>query len=281
MAVAPHPGTPGTTPLPGARPGRDPERAIKRGPRRLSAEVVAATQRDRLFDGLVREVAEKGYDNARVTDICRAAGVTRPAFYALFAGKEDAFLAAYRHGTAVLLRLMDDAYQAAGPNWVDAARAALATLLEVLASVPAFARMAVVEIDAAGPTARAERDALLARFHRFFGDARPRHPLPGLDDALLVTTVVGGINTAVRQRVAKGRTPELPQLLPTLTYAMTVPFLGPEAAGRAARATGRETAGGRHRALRRQAGRGRPVGPGHRLTPASPAARPPLRAPGQ
>ncbi|MFG1955789.1 TetR/AcrR family transcriptional regulator [Micromonospora sp. NPDC048830] len=89
MAVAPHPETARATPLPGARPGRDPERAIKRGPRRLSAEVVAVTQRDRLFDGLVREVAEKGYDNARVTDICRAAGVTWPAFYALFAGKED------------------------------------------------------------------------------------------------------------------------------------------------------------------------------------------------
>ncbi|TDC54671.1 TetR/AcrR family transcriptional regulator, partial [Micromonospora sp. KC207] len=167
MSLAPHPEA-GATPLPGARPGRDPERAIKRGPRRLSAEVVAATQRDRLFDGLVHEVAAKGYDNARVTDICRAAGVTRPAFYALFAGKEDALLATYRHGTAVLLRLMDDAYADAGPDWTDAARAALRTLLEVLASVPAFARMALVEIDAAGPAARDERDLLLSRFHRFF-----------------------------------------------------------------------------------------------------------------
>jgi AcrR family transcriptional regulator len=242
MSVTPHPATAGTTPLPGARPGRDPERAIKRGPRRLSAEAVAATQRDRLFDGLVREVAEKGYDNARVTDICRAAGVTRPAFYALFAGKEDAFLAAYRHGTAVLLRLMEDAYRAAGPDWVAAARAALATLLEVLASVPAFARMAVVEIDAAGPAARAERDALLARFHRFFDDARPRLPLTEPDEKLLVSAVVGGINAVIRQRVAEGRTAELPQLLPALIYAVTAPFLGREAAGEAARATDPETA---------------------------------------
>ncbi|MEV5819596.1 TetR/AcrR family transcriptional regulator [Micromonospora haikouensis] len=246
MSLAPHPETgsaplppeprPDSTPLPGARPGRDPERAIKRGPRRQSAEAVAATQRDRLFDGLVHEVAARGYDNARVTDICGAAGVTRPAFYALFAGKEDAFLATYRHGTAVLLRLMDDAYAGAGPDWTTAARAALRTLLEVLASVPAFARMALVEIDAAGPAARDERDLLLSRFHRFFHPARPRSPLSPEEDDLLVTTVVAGIYGTLRLRVSQGRTAELPRLLPVLTYAMTAPFLGPGAGGRAARA---------------------------------------------
>ena len=103
-----------TVPLPGARAGRDPARAIKRGPSRVAPEVVAATQRDRLFDGLVHTVARKGYTDARVSDICQAAGVTRPSFYALFAGKEDAFLATYRHGTAVLTEVMDQAYAGAG-----------------------------------------------------------------------------------------------------------------------------------------------------------------------
>lgn len=225
----PHP-----APLPGARPGRDPDRAIKRGPRRLSAEAVAATQRDRLFDGLVREVATKGYDNARVTDICHAAGVTRPAFYALFSGKEDAFLAAYRHGVAVLSQLMESAYREAGPTWSDAARAALRTLLEVLASVPAFARMALVEVDAAGPDARRERDALLGSFRRFFADAGPG-PAADVDRETLVSTVVGGIHATVRSRVAQGRATELPQLLPVLTYAATAPFLGTADAARATR----------------------------------------------
>src|ERR1700755_1388510 len=99
--------------LPGARAGRDPARAIKRGPSRVPPEVVAATQRDRLFDGLVATVAEKGYVNARVGDICLAAGVTRPAFYALFQGKEDAFIATYRHGTDVLWALMEAAHNSA------------------------------------------------------------------------------------------------------------------------------------------------------------------------
>lgn len=233
--TAPRRPQPAPLPLPGARPGRDPDRAIKRGPRRVSAEVVAATQRDRLFDGLVQEVATKGYDNARVTDICRAAGVTRPAFYALFTGKEDAFLAAYRHGIAVVSQLMESAYRDAGPDWPDAFRAALRTLLEVLASVPAFARMALVEVDAAGPAARLERDALLASFRRFFADAGSGPGNAELDRELLVSTVVGGLHATIRARVAQDRVEALPLLLPVLTYAATAPFLGRDAASRATR----------------------------------------------
>ncbi|AEV86610.1 TetR family transcriptional regulator [Actinoplanes sp. SE50] len=209
-------------PLPGARAGRDPARAIKRGPRSMTPEAVAATQRERLFDALVHTVAEKGYANARVSDICTAAGVTRPAFYALFAGKEDAFLDTYRHGTGVVLRLMDDAYANAG-DWHDGARAALKVLLDVLASVPAFAAMAIVEIDAAGPLARRERTELLGRFARFFAEA------PGVPDGL-VGAIVGGVYAAIYGHVSTGRVAELPDLLPMLSYFMMAPFLGRDGA---------------------------------------------------
>ena len=212
--------------LPGARTGRDPARAIKRGPSRLPPEVVAATQRDRLFDGLVHTVAQKGYVDARVSDICQAAGVTRPAFYALFAGKEDAFLSTYRHGTAVLLELMDQAYASAA-DWRSGAREALRVLLDVLAGVPAFAVMAIVEIDGAGPAARDARDRLLDDVGRFFAAAPV--PDPRLS-AELISAVVGGIYSTIRRSVAAGRTVDLPGLLPLLSYFMMVPFVGREAA---------------------------------------------------
>jgi AcrR family transcriptional regulator len=185
-------------------------------------EVVAATQRDRLFDGLVHTVAQKGYANARVSDICQAAGVTRPAFYALFDGKDDAFLATYRHGTGVLLRLMETAYADAG-EWRAGARAALRVLLDVLASVPAFAAMAIVEIDSVGPAARHERDQLLRRFDQFFAEAPAGPELIRPDE--LIGSVVGGIYSTIHRYVASGRVAELPGLLPVLTYFTMVPFL--------------------------------------------------------
>lgn len=235
--------------LPGARPGRDPERVIKRGPSRIPPEVVAATQRERLFDGLVHTVAEKGYANARVTDICQAAGVSRPAFYALFHGKEDAFLATYRHGTGVLVRLMDAAY-AEGGDWRGGVRGAVRVVLEVLAAVPAFATMAIVEIDSVGATARRDRERLLRRFDRFFEEAPSPATTADSDTPAtredLVSAVVGGVYATIHRYVAAGRVTELPELLPLLTYFVLAPFIGRDGATREA-ATAREAVLARRR----------------------------------
>ena len=214
----------------------------------MPAETVAATQRDRLYDGLARTVAEHGYANATVTDICRAAGVTRPAFYVHFDSKQGAFLATYRHGTEVLFRMMEQAHEEA-PDWPGAIRAGLRVLLEVLASVPAFATMAIVEIDAVGAEARAERELLLRRFRPLF-DGAPRPaalPVPagrsGADATReLVDTVVGGVYHAVYRAIADQRTEQLPQLLPTLAYFVLAPFLGPAAAAGAVREPAAERA---------------------------------------
>lgn len=219
--------------LPGTRAGRDPERSIRRGPRRLPAEVVAATQRDRLLDGIVRTVAQSGYAKARISDICQAAGVTRPVFYEQFRGKEDAFLAAHRHGTTLVIASMEAAFEAAG-DWPSGIRDALGALLGILAGAPAFATMAVVEIDAVGEAGREERDVLLAQFRRFFtaagGAAGAVGAPPEVAATELVDAVVGGVYASVYRRIAAGGAAELPVLLPTLSYFVLAPFLGPEGA---------------------------------------------------
>ncbi len=238
--------------LPGSRPGRDPQRSLPRGPKRASPQEVAATQRERLLDALVRTVAEKGYAHARVSDICQAAGVTRPVFYELFDGKEDAFVTAHRHGTDLLMTAVGEAF-AAGTDWPSSVRAGLATMLAVLASAPAFAVTALVEAEAAGPAGRRERARLLARFHPFFTSAPvAAHPVPapggpsggagGGEGEELVGCVVGGAYTALHRWVAGGRVRELPELLPTLSYFVLAPFLGTRAAALAAAAPAPVTA---------------------------------------
>ncbi|MFI9271150.1 TetR/AcrR family transcriptional regulator [Kitasatospora sp. NPDC052896] len=220
--------------LPGTRSGRDPARSIRRGPSRLPPEVVAATQRDRLLDGVVHTVARHGYAGARVSDICQAAGVTRPVFYEQFSGKEEAYLAAHRHGTAVVIRRMEEAF-AAQPDWCAGVQAALRALLAILAEVPAFATMAVVELDALGPAGRLVRERLLTRFRRLFTECPA--PPDGVVAELLTDTVVGGLHASIYRCIAADRHAELPYLLPTLAQFALAPFLGPaEAAERLARA---------------------------------------------
>jgi AcrR family transcriptional regulator len=208
--------------LPGGRDGRDPERAIKRGPSRVSREYVMATQRDRLYDGLVRTVAAHGYTNATVTEICRAAGVTRPAFYEHFDGKEAAFLAAYTHGTDLLLEVLEQAYLEGASDWREAAWRNLEILLGVLCGTPAFATMAIVEIEAVGPAARLHRGRLLGRFRQFFAGA-PDLP-EGVDRTALIDTVIGGVYSAIYQSVAQTGAADLPRLLPVLGYFVVAPF---------------------------------------------------------
>lgn len=208
--------------LPGGRDGRDPERAIKRGPSRVPREYVLATQRDRLYDGIVRTVAAHGYTNATVTEICRAAGVTRPAFYEHFDGKEAAFLAAYTHGTDLLLATLERAYAERGPDWPETVWRILEILLEVLGGTPAFASAAIVEVEAAGVAARRRRMGMMRRFCGFFADAPPLPPQ--VDRDALVDTVIGGVYSSIYQTVALRGAAELPRLLPMLGYFVLAPF---------------------------------------------------------
>ncbi|MEU7019232.1 TetR/AcrR family transcriptional regulator [Streptomyces sp. NPDC046203] len=217
--------------LPGARTGREPERSLRPGPRRLTPEQVASRQRERLLDGVARTVAANGYAGARISDICRAAGVTRPVFYELFSGKEDAVLAAFRGGTRTVVRAMQRAYDEAGgaADWPTAVRAGLRALLTLLAQTPAFATMAV-EIESLGPAGRRARAELLAGFRPFFRDAPPGPPGMARDE--LVDTVVGAVHAAVQRAVDAGRF-TLPEgrsaagpdpLLDVLVHVVTAPF---------------------------------------------------------
>ena len=61
----------------------------------LAPDAVAAHQRERLFQATVELVAKRGYRNTSVDQIVKAARVGYVAFYDLFEGKEDCFLAAF------------------------------------------------------------------------------------------------------------------------------------------------------------------------------------------
>ncbi|WP_329456566.1 TetR/AcrR family transcriptional regulator [Streptomyces sp. NBC_01497] len=209
--------------LPGARTGREPERSIRRGPRRTPAELVAANQRDRLLDGIARTVAEKGYAGARISDICRAAGVTKPVFYEQFTGKDDAVLAAYRSGVRLVVQAMEQAHTDVryAADWPSAVRASLAELLAILAGTPAFALM-LVEVEGIGGAGRAEREELLRSFRRFF-DGAPAAP-PGVAGEELVDALIGAVHLALYRRVSQGAAESLPDLLPTLLCVVLAPF---------------------------------------------------------
>ncbi len=123
----------------------------------------SAAPRARLLAAMTRVVAERGYAQATVADVVRAAGVSRSTFYEEFASKEELFLEAYRHGTEVLDARVEAAVRTAG-DWRDQLRAGVRAYLEALQEDPAFARAALVEVRAAGPAAAAAHAEATRRF---------------------------------------------------------------------------------------------------------------------
>jgi AcrR family transcriptional regulator len=185
-----------------------------------------------MLDATSRAVSEVGYPALTVAAILERAGVSRKTFYEHFADKEECFLAAYDVVVEGLVRAVSDAYNREDA-WRDKVRNGLAEFLRFLAAEPNFARMCIVEVLAAGPSALQRRDGAMRMFRVFFEAGRQEvspdmPPLP----QLVSESVVGAIYEIIYSRILRSRTEELPDLLPDLMYIALCPYLGPEEAAR-------------------------------------------------
>jgi AcrR family transcriptional regulator len=200
--------------------------------------VIARSQRERLLEAAVRVVAAKGYGATTVTDLTREAGISRTTFYEMFEDKEACFLAAYDGAVDALVRRVGLAYEAE-EGWPARARSGLAALLEALAEEPELARLALVDVGAAGPAAQRRHRAALQRLTPFFDEGRDFAPggrnLPANTSRMAIGAVAGLIS----DELAEGRAEELPDLLSEVLFATLVPYIGPAAAAREVGGTSR------------------------------------------
>jgi AcrR family transcriptional regulator len=193
---------------------------------------VVRNQRDRIFAAVAEVTSEAGYAETSVEDIIARAGVSRRTFYDLFKNKQDAFLAAYDEVVERLLERVGDA-QAEGDDFADRMRRALGTFLGSLALSPAFARMCIVEVLAAGPDAVRRRNDAMAAFVALIAKDAESQLGSELSSPLLAEMLVGGIYETLYRRLAEGRIEELEGLLPELLHAALLPYLGRDAAAAA------------------------------------------------
>ncbi len=202
-----------------------------RGRHRLPPEVVARSQRERLLEATVRVVAEKGYGATTVADLTREAGISRTTFYAMFEDKEASFLAAYDSVADALVKRVTAAYETE-ERWPARARAGLAALLEALAEEPEIARLALVDVGAAGPAAQRRYRAALQRLTPLFEEGRDFAPGGRGLPANTSRMAIGAVSGLISDELAEGREGYLPNLLSDLLFATLVPYIGPAAAAR-------------------------------------------------
>jgi AcrR family transcriptional regulator len=189
------------------------------------------SERERMLEAMVRVAAGKGYQEATVDDVVAAADASRETFHETFGDKETCFLEAYEAVTDVLVAHVAAAYEgAAGRPWPERMAAALGALTRLLATESDIARMTMVEVTAVGEEARVRYRANLERFVPFLEDGRE---YSSRGDELPEDTArfaIGGVASLIFDEVRAGRGPELTAMLPQLTFAVLMPYIGAEAA---------------------------------------------------
>ncbi len=184
-----------------------------------------------MLEAMVRVAAGKGYQAASVDDVVNAAGVTREAFHTTFGDKETCFLEAYDAVSDVLVAHVTAAFESvAGEPWPDRVVAALSAMVELLAAESDIARMTMVEVTAVGEEARVRYRANLNRFVPFLEEGRALSPQGKDLPEDTAGFAIGGAMSLIFDEVRAGRGPELTRLIPELTFAVLMPYLGAEAA---------------------------------------------------
>jgi AcrR family transcriptional regulator len=218
-------------------PGRGPER-LPRGRHGLPRRFIVHNQRERMLLAVAEAVAEQGYPATTVADIIARARLSRRTFYEHFSDKEECFLAAYDTVVEQLLAGVGHAYEQA-EGWPQKVHDGLRAFLGALAAEPAFARMCIVEVNAAGPEARGRRDAAMRVFVDFLEPGRVEAPKGVVVPELAGEIVVGGLYEVIYTRLLRDAGAELLDLLPELLYCALVPYVGHRAAEKAVAETTR------------------------------------------
>jgi AcrR family transcriptional regulator len=191
----------------------DPNGAVPRklppGRHGLPRQFVLHNQRARLVEAATHVFGTSSFGEARVADVLERAAISRKTFYEQFADKEAAFLAAY---DAAATRARDAVSAAAREHdrREDSVRAGIDALLRFLADEPELARLLVVEVTGAGPTALRRRNDAVRAFAAILAGSDAQ------DAPVAAQVTAGGIWEVVHALVLEGRAGELPELVDSL-----------------------------------------------------------------
>ncbi len=168
-------------------------------------------------------VAEQGFTDTSIRDVCGRSQVAARDLYTLYPGKQELLLAT----CDALVREVCDAVAAARRSAAptDDIAQTVATVLDPIVRAvvarPAHANLVLVDVFSAGAAGPPYRRELVARLRRLLADALARRPGPdGLSEASL-TVVAAGTLQLLEYRVRTGKVRSLLKALPQLAQWAT------------------------------------------------------------
>jgi AcrR family transcriptional regulator len=178
--------------------GSDAPQRLPRGRHGMTREQVTELQRGRMLRAMAEAMAEHGYVATSVADVLKRAGTSRETFYEQFDSKQDCFIAAYELAAGVML---EDLEGEAASQGTALARfdQAIGAYLDALAAEPAFARLFMVEVYAAGDEVLERRAEIQQRFVDAVADG---FEAQGPADRFACEALVAAVITMVTARLA-------------------------------------------------------------------------------
>jgi AcrR family transcriptional regulator len=201
-------------------------RRLPRGRHALAPDDVLRDQRERLLAAVPAVAAERGYEAMSVSDIVKAAAVSRNAFYKNFRDKQDCVATAHELGHERLFDLLSSScYE--GATIEERVGVSLEAALDVLAGNPALARFLFVEAPSGGDEIALRYHEWLGRYGTLLRSAAPNLPPESLPEPEVEQVIVGGIASRVASEVLRGRGDKLRELAdPFLEYVLAFYRLG-------------------------------------------------------
>jgi AcrR family transcriptional regulator len=200
----------------------------------------SAEPRIRIVDAAADIAARYGEEGVTVSRVIALAGVSRQAFYEHFEDRGDCLSAVLEEITARAVVRARTAYESRGA-WVEAIRAGLLALLELIDEEPRLARVCVSRALAGGLGRVTRRRDLLSELVPVLEQGRAHAPADHRPPARAATCVIGGTLGMIHARLLGGDEPPLVELLNPLMGMIVLPYLGEAAALRElSRPRGRE-----------------------------------------
>jgi len=204
------------------------------GRQALPRDFILRHQQERIFNAVIELVAAHGYEPVTVADIVKQAGIARSTFYERFSDKEACFLAAYDWLLERVMGELAAAYQGAEGPWEGKVAAGIALLLRWVVERPLEARIFFVEALTAGPAAVERYDQTTQAFAMALRLGRRETTNGGQLPPTMEESLVGGAIWILYQRITKGETNRVEELLPQLVELVLTPYLGAAEAKRLA-----------------------------------------------
>lgn len=173
---------------------------LPRGRHQLTREQVVHAQRTRMMMAMADAMTEKGYVGTTVRDVLTRAGVSRETFYQQFSSKLDCFMSAFDAAAEILFAQVGNARTDSGSPY-ERFDTLFTAYLESLAAEPAFARLFLVEVFAAGPDAIERRAKLQARIVDALADVLD---IDSDDGRFACTMLVAAISSMVAVPLVRG-----------------------------------------------------------------------------